>query len=843
MFNKRTFLLLFLLIIAVATISSASAADLTDDAAIDSSYDGIEVDENEVIDGGIAEDALSQADTESGDGSEVSDDADVLLMDESSEDESFDGKSFLDLQVTINNQFAGSTITLEDDYYWAEDFEGADGIFIRDAITINGNGHSLDARGNSRIFLIYADNVVLNNITFVNGYGSTNGGNGGCICTFNNYTTIKNCNFMYNKATKCGGAIATTGRLNLDNCYFYYNNADSYGGAILAYCPQTEAISLNINNCTFEENWAYYGGAIYNYYYTGNGWVPMDALAKTYLKNTKFIYNEAQYGGALFPSQEVDIDSCEFLSNYASGGGGAIYMAAGVLLSNDDGSIGFAKPMSLNIHGDTSFIDNYAEYYGGAIRIGSGDSYVSAGIKGILRVSGNVLFQSNYGEGPGGALSLDRTDSIVEDARFINNTAEYDGSAMYGGTAINCIFEGNTDPATYDTEVINTVKGKLTISQSGSYYKGKTITVTLTNANTGAALSGKEVTIKFSNGKSAKVTTNSNGKATYNVPFTPGTYTATATVTSKGVDASSAKLSNIKISKAPITITPTKLSTTYASGKYFQVKVVNSKTKKVVSGAKLKLKVYTGKKAKTVTVTTNSKGIAKYNTGKLAMGTHKVIVTNGQTAYFTGAKKTSSIKITKASYNIVAPKVTNVYKKAGSFKITVKNKASGKAVSGVKLTVKVYTGSKYKTYNVKTNSKGVATISTKALSKGTHKIAISTKATTKYKAAKKSSSAKIVNKIPTSISYVPGLIFYATNDGYHSHTYRVVIQVVLTDNAGNELIKPVTLKHSDGYSASGNSGSSISVDGGRPGTVTLIFAGDSKYSASSYVVNLGNEPF
>ena len=169
MFNKRTFLLLFLLIIAVATISSASAADLTDDAAIDSSYDGIEVDENEVIDGGIAEDALSQADTESGDGSEVSDDADVLLMDESSEDESFDGKSFLDLQVTINNQFAGSTITLEDDYYWAEDFEGADGIFIRDAITINGNGHSLDARGNSRIFLIYADNVVLNNITFVNG--------------------------------------------------------------------------------------------------------------------------------------------------------------------------------------------------------------------------------------------------------------------------------------------------------------------------------------------------------------------------------------------------------------------------------------------------------------------------------------------------------------------------------------------------------------------------------------------------------------------------------------------------------------------------------------------------
>ena len=156
---------------------------------------------------------------------------------------------------------------------------------------------------------------------------------------------------------------------------------------------------------------------------------------------------------------------------------------------------------------------------------------------------------------------------------------------------------------------------------------------------------------------------------------------------------------------------------------------------------------------------------------------------------------------------------------------------------------KVYTGSKYKTYDIKTNSKGVATVSTKALSKGTHKVAISTKATTKYKAAKKSSSAKIVNKVSTSISYEPGLVFYATNDGYHSHTYRVVIKVVLTDNAGNELRKPVTLKHSDGYSASGYSGDSISVDGGRPGTVTLKFAGDSKYGASSYIVNLGNEPF
>ena len=45
MFNKRTFLLLFLLLIAIGTASSVCAADLSDDA-VDSSLDEIEVNDN-----------------------------------------------------------------------------------------------------------------------------------------------------------------------------------------------------------------------------------------------------------------------------------------------------------------------------------------------------------------------------------------------------------------------------------------------------------------------------------------------------------------------------------------------------------------------------------------------------------------------------------------------------------------------------------------------------------------------------------------------------------------------------------------------------------------------------
>lgn len=77
----------------------------------------------------------------------------------------------------------------------------------------------------------------------------------------------------------------------------------------------------------------------------------------------------------------------------------------------------------------------------------------------------------------------------------------------------------------------------------------------------------------------------------------------------------------------------------------------------------------------------------------------------------------------------------------------------------------------------------------------------------------------------------------------HSHTYSVDIHVILKDNKGKELHKPVTLYHSDGYSTSGTSGETITVSGGRPGQVTLNFKGDKKYMPSSYTLNLGNEPF
>ena len=82
--------------------------------------------------------------------------------------------------------------------------------------------------------------------------------------------------------------------------------------------------------------------------------------------------------------------------------------------------------------------------------------------------------------------------------------------------------------------------------------------------------------------------------------------------------------------------------------------------------------------------------------------------------------------------------MANNFKKSKYFKLTLKNKATKKAVSKIKVKVKVFTGKKSKIYTVKTNKKGVGYLNTKKLSKGLHKVVI-TSGNKNYKITAKSS--------------------------------------------------------------------------------------------------------
>ena len=194
-----------------------------------------------------------------------------------------------------------------------------------------------------------------------------------------------------------------------------------------------------------------------------------------------------------------------------------------------------------------------------------------------------------------------------------------------------------------------------------------------------------------------------------------------------------------------ISLSPSKLSTTYASGKAFKVKAVDAKTKKPVGNVKILLKVFTGKKHKKVSVTTDSKGVAKYSASKLSIGKHKIIVNVKDTKQYSAKSKTSMVKVSKAKLKISAPKIKSIYKQNKKFKATVKNKESGKAMKGIRVLMKVFTGNKYKKYSLKTNKNGVVSINTKNLKKGTHKVTVNVKATSKVGKASAKSSIRTVD--------------------------------------------------------------------------------------------------
>lgn len=194
-----------------------------------------------------------------------------------------------------------------------------------------------------------------------------------------------------------------------------------------------------------------------------------------------------------------------------------------------------------------------------------------------------------------------------------------------------------------------------------------------------------------------------------------------------------------------IDLVPQKLSTTYASGKNFKIKAMDGKTKKPAANVNILLKVYTGKKYKKVSLTTDSGGMAKYPASKLSIGKHKIIVSVKDTKKYSAKAKTGTVKISKAKLKISAPKMTSIYKQNKKFQVTVKNKESGKVMKGVKVLLKVFTGNKYKKYSLKTNKNGGVSINTKNLKKGTHKVTVNVKATSKIRKASAKSSIKTVD--------------------------------------------------------------------------------------------------
>ena len=207
------------------------------------------------------------------------------------------------LNDAINGDLSKTYIGLEKDYHGS--YDGGNGIQInRDNVVIDGKGHTIDCTGeNSRMFDVQKDGIILKNIIFAGGSSDC----GGAICTSKDLTII-NCTFTNNQATSGGAIYADNVKMSIYGSTFICNHASSMGGAVAAIGDAPD--DWEIFNCTFVDNSADdNGGAFYSHADQSMG----DIV------NSTFIGNRASAGDAIYNfGCQGTVERCIFVNNTAN---------------------------------------------------------------------------------------------------------------------------------------------------------------------------------------------------------------------------------------------------------------------------------------------------------------------------------------------------------------------------------------------------------------------------------------------------------------------------------------------------------------------------------------------
>ena len=266
------------------------------------------------------------------------------------------------------------------------------------------------------------------------------------------------------------------------------------------------------------------------------------------------------------------------------------------------------------------------------------------------------------------------------------NPENYEITAEYFG-----VFEDEYASVKNNITVLTTILAE----NIEKYWDGKTISKTmfldindnpLANTNVYFVINNKVYTIK----------TDNNGQATLNLNLNSGTYNIIA------VNPNSYENKTFTV-KLLSTVISKNLVKYYGDKTKFSVKLVDSKGK-VLKNVKVKFTV----NKKTYTFKTNKNGKASLNVN-LIPGTYKIITYNVKT----GEKHTNTITIKPTI--VTQNKVVKSSKKT-NFKIKILN-SKGKIIKNAKVKVKV----SKKTYTLKTNKKGIATLNIK-LKKGNYNV-------------------------------------------------------------------------------------------------------------------------
>ena len=415
---KNKFLIFIILVLALLSIGVASAQD-SSSLNINSTQDAVS-DLETTVSSGDGNSKLQSAGND-----------DVL----SANPDSFD-----DLQKVINAKGDNSELVLNYSYKYTggEDFTGI--TITQNNFTINGNGYTLDANNNGRIFYITGNNVTLKNLNFVN---ATVGANGGAIYNTGANLTLLDSKFASITAYNNGGAIYNTGtNLNVNNTIFKDIVVNANGGAIWSQGDNLTVFASSFTNIT--ANVA--GGAIYT------------RGANLKITNSKF---------------------SDITTN--SGDGGAV---------NNNGD-------NFTVTNST-FTDNYAKAPSYVDSTGGGAIWYN----GTNFVITDSTFSGNTANNDGGAIWYTGTTLTINNSKFEKNTADsLSNSHGLGGAVYHNGANLNVINSTFTTNVANSVGSQDTLVGGAIYHNGANLTIKESRftSNGGIYQLGDNTTVSSSN--------------------------------------------------------------------------------------------------------------------------------------------------------------------------------------------------------------------------------------------------------------------------------------------------------------------------------------------------------
>ena len=321
-------------------------------------------------------------------------------------------RTFTDLQNAIG--LVTGTLTLNQNIAMT-DKEAANftnGITINKDITIDGKGHTIDAKNLGRIFSIGEGfTVTLTNATLING-----------------------------KADK-GGAIYNDGSLTLSDVKLSDNAADSYGGAVFNNGELVVSDSVFDSNDIVNRGSAsvdYGGAAIYNW---KEG--TLKVTNSNFTNNIKNYKNGDNLVGAITTIGNATVIGSNFVNN--SGRWGGAISATGAELRKNSSTLTVSN---------TIFKDNSALYAGAVYIWGSNYNIADCVFDNNTAFGkGNMTPNNNNG----GALVVSQVSRFnepitgtISGSKFTNNKAQYGGAAYFNKgfvTITDSVFENNVATA------------------------------------------------------------------------------------------------------------------------------------------------------------------------------------------------------------------------------------------------------------------------------------------------------------------------------------------------------------------------------------------------------------